>query len=275
MIISVALTGAVPSHEDNPAVPLTPGEIVKEALACAEAGAASLHLHVRDDRGRPLHRRDLYEEVVGGIRAERPDLIVCVTTSSRVGPDPADRLTGLSLDGDLRPDMASLTLGSTNFPRTPNVNPPDQMVALLERMAERGIRPELEVFELGMVNTLHDLRSRGLIPDPAVVNILLGSMGSAPAFVGDLARIVERVPASAAWAGAGIGVFQRPMIIAATVMGGNVRTGLEDNPAGHGTLPWSNVDAVRFAGEAASLAGRTVATTAEARARFGLRPVPA
>jgi uncharacterized protein (DUF849 family) len=270
MIVNVALTGAVPSKRENERVPLTPSEIVEDAVAVAEAGAAVVHVHVRDDDGSPVHRRDLYEEAIGGIRQKVPGMIVCVTTSSRVDADPSRRMTGLELEAEVRPDMASLTLGSFNFPKVPSVNPPDQMVALLEKMAERGIKPELEVFELGMVNTLHALRDRGLIPDPPVVNVLLGSLGSAPAFVGDLGRIVERLPDDAEWAAAGIGMYQRPMVIAAAIMDGNVRTGLEDNPRGDGTTPWTNVDAVGVAVAAAELAGRPIADFEEARRRFGI-----
>jgi 3-keto-5-aminohexanoate cleavage enzyme len=273
MVINVALTGAVPDKGVNPQVPMTPEEIAADAVACSRAGASVAHIHVRDDAGAPTHRRDLYERAIGPIREESPDLVVCVTTSSRVDPDPAARMTGLELDGELRPDMASLTLGSFNFPNSVSANPPKTIVALLERMAERGIRPELEVFELGMVNTLHALIERGLVPDPPVVNILLGSLGSAPAFVGDLGRFVERLPAGTEWAAAGIGMYQRPMTIAAAVMDGNVRTGLEDNPKGDGRSSWGNVDAVRVATAAAELAGRDVASPSDARARFGLASV--
>jgi uncharacterized protein (DUF849 family) len=277
MVITVAPTGAVPSKTDNEAVPLTPAEIVRDCIDCIDAGAAVLHVHVRDGAGAPVHRRDLYELVISGIREVRPDAVICVTTSSRVDADLDARMIALDLARDLAPDMASLTLGSTNFPSRPNVNPPDQILALLDRMCERNIRPELEVFELGMANTLHHLRHRGVLPDPTVVNVLLGSLGSAPAFIGDLAAIVQRLPADAEWAAAGIGIFQRPMVIAAAVMGGNVRTGLEDSPRGSsvvapGTRACTNVDAVRFAVEAARLAGRTIATTEETRKRFGLRP---
>jgi 3-keto-5-aminohexanoate cleavage enzyme len=272
MVVNAALTGAVPDKTDNARVPIEPAEIVADALACAEAGASVVHVHVRDEAGAPSHRRDLYERTVGPIREGAPELPLCLTTSSRVDPDPAARMTGLELDGDLRPEMASLTLGSFNFPRSVSNNPPDAIVALLERMAELGVRPEFEVFELGMVNTLQVLAERGLVPDPPVVNILLGSLGSAPAFVGDLARIVERLPAATEWAAAGIGIYQRPMTIAAAIMDGNVRTGLEDNPRGDGSPGWSNVEAVRAATEAAALAGRPVASAAETRARFGLGP---
>ena len=275
MIINVALTGAVASRRDNAQLPLTPKEIIADVLACAAAGASVFHLHMRDDAGAPVHSKELYEATFGGIRAVAPSLVLCATTSSRVDRDPRARMLSLSLDPALRPDMASLTLGSFNFPRSVSNNPPESIVELLETMREHGVRPELEVFELGMINTLWALRERGLIPDPPVVNILLGSMGSAPAFVGDLAHMVERLPPGSEWAAAGIGMYQRPMTIAAAIMNGNVRTGLEDNPRGDGNAQWSNVHAVRLAVEAARLAGRSIATPDEARARFGLRAVPA
>ncbi len=272
MIVNVALTGAVPSKADNPRVPITPEEIAADAIACAEAGAAVVHLHVRDEEGAPVHRRDLYERAIAPIREEAPEVAICVTTSSRVDPDPAARLVGLELEEALRPELASLTLGSFNFPNSVSANPPKTIVALLERMEELGVRPEFEVFEPGMVNTLHVLAERGLVPEPPVVNVLLGSMGSSPAFVGDLARIVEKLPPGAEWAAAGVGVFQRSMTIAAAIMDGNVRTGLEDNPHGDGVGHWGNVDAVLLAAEAAKLAGRPLASPAEARRRFGLPP---
>jgi 3-keto-5-aminohexanoate cleavage enzyme len=271
MIVNVAPTGAVPSKTDNPSLPLTPDEIAADVLACAQAGASVFHLHMRDEAGSPVHDRGRYERTIALIREHRPELVLGVTSSSRVGSDPAARMTGLEVATDLRPEFASLSLGSFNFPRSVSVNPPAQIRALLGRMNELGIRPEFEVFELGMINTLWQLIDEGLVPDPPVVNILLGSLGSAPAFVGDLARIVERLPPGAHWAAAGIGVFQRPMTIAAAVMGGGVRTGLEDSPTGPG-LPWSNVAAVRLAVDAAALAGRTVATPGEVRTRYGLRP---
>jgi uncharacterized protein (DUF849 family) len=272
MIVNVALTGAVPSKADNPLVPISPEEIAADAIACAEAGAAVVHLHVRDEEGAPVHRRDLYERAIAPIREEAPEVAICVTTSSRVDPDPAARMVGLELEAALRPELASLTLGSFNFPNSVSANPPKTIVALLERMGELGVRPEFEVFEPGMVNTLHVLAERGLVPEPPVVNILLGSMGSSPAFVGDLARIVEKLPPEAEWAAAGVGVFQRPMTIAAAIMDGNVRTGLEDNPRGDGSGNWGNVDAVALAAAAAKLAGRPLAPPAEARRRFGLPP---
>lgn len=270
MMINVALTGAVASKCTNPAVPETPEEIAADAIACADAGAAIVHLHVRDEEGRQVHRADLYERAIGAIRAAVPDLVICGTTTGRDGSPVAQRRCVLDLPADLRPDMASLTLGSFNFPTVASVNPPDVISGLLEAMAEQGVVPELEVFELGMVNTMRVLQERGLIGAHPYVNVLLGSLGSAPAFVQDLGHIVERLPAGTEWAAAGIGVFQRAMVLVAAAAGGNVRTGLEDAPTDLDGSPSTNVAAVRLAVAAAELAGRAVASPAEARRRLGL-----
>jgi uncharacterized protein (DUF849 family) len=270
MAITVALTGAVPMRDRFPSLPVTPEEIGHAADKCSIAGAAAVHVHVRDESGAPVHRRDLYEATYAAIRDLAPELIVCTTTSSRVGGGIEQRTLGMDVDPSLRPELASLSLGSFNFPRTVSHNPPDEIVALLERMGELGIRPEFEVFELGMISTLHALIERGLVPGPPIVNLLLGNAGSAPAHLGDLATMVERLPANTEWAVAGIGAYQRPLTLLAATVGGNVRTGMEDNPRGDGTAGWSNSDATAFAVDAASIAGRRTATSAEMRARFGL-----
>jgi uncharacterized protein (DUF849 family) len=179
-------------------------------------------------------------------------------------------MTALNLDPDCLPDMASLTLGSFNFPNTVSYNPPDVIEALLGKMKDTGVKPELEVFELGMVNTARVLMKRGLIESNPYFNILLGSMGAAPAFIGDLARIVDQLPEGSEWAAAGIGMFQKTMVVAGAAMGGNVRTGLEDSPRPTGGSG-SNAEAVRHAVAAANLVGREVASPQETRTRLGLR----
>lgn len=270
MIINVALTGAVPSKSDTPELPITPEEVIDDIFRCADAGASIFHVHIRDEEGLPVQRAESYEEIFGTVRAKMPELVLCATTSGRVDPDPRARMTALDLDEEVRPEMASLTLGSFNFPRVVSFNPPETIEALLARMKEQGVKPELEVFELGMINTARVLIKKGLIGERPYFNILLGSMGAAPAFVGDLARIVERLPEGSEWAAAGVGVFQRTMVVAGAVMGGNVRTGLEDNPRLPEDPPASNEKAVRFAAEAARLVGRGVATPSETRDRLGL-----
>lgn len=270
LIVNVAVTGAVPTKADNPDLPCSPGEIAASVLACADAGASVFHLHVRDEAGAPVHRRDLYERTIAGIREVRTDLVLGVTTSSRVGAAFDDRTIGLDLSNDLRPDYASLTLGSFNFPRVVSHNPPDQIRRLLDHMIARGIRPEFEIFEPGMIDLLWRFLDEGLVEGVPVVNLLLGSFGATPAFVRDLVHLVDRLPPGTEWAAAGIGVFQRPMTIAAAVMGGNVRTGLEDAPRPPDDRPWTNADAVRLAAAAADVAGRSVATPDEVRVRYGL-----
>lgn len=270
LIINAAITGAVPTKPNNPHVPVTPDEIVRDALACADAGASMVHIHVRDERQHQVHDRELYERSIGPIKRARPDLIVCVTTSGRVETDIVARMTGLDLDQPFLPHMASLTLGSFNFPRSVSLNAPETIRALLIRMKERGIKPELEVFEPGMVNTAFGYMDENLIEDPPYFNILLGSMGSAPAFVGTLSHIVDRLPHGSEWAAAGIGIFQEPMVVAGVVMGGNVRTGLEDSPKNREGAPKTNVEAVEFAVKAAELVGRDIASPTEARMRLGL-----
>jgi uncharacterized protein (DUF849 family) len=270
LIINVALTGAVPTKRDTPALPVTPEEIIDDIFVCAEAGASIFHVHIRDEQGQPVQRAEAYEEIFGTVRAKMPELILCGTTSGRVDPDPNARMTVMDLDEEVRPEMASLTLGSFNFPRVVSYNPPETIEALLTRMQERGVKPELEVFELGMINTARVLMKRGLIDDHPYFNILLGSMGAAPAFVGDLAHIVERLPEGSQWAAAGIGVFQPTMVVAGVLMGGNVRTGLEDSPRSTDDQPATNERAVRFAVDSARLLERAVATPNQARERLGL-----
>lgn len=271
MMINVALTGSVPRKKDTPALPVTPSEIIADAVVCADAGAAIVHIHVRDDQGRPVHDRARYREVVYGIREQRPELIICLTTSGRVAGDAESRFIPLDLGADCTPDMASCSLGSFNFATSVSHNPPKMIDRLLAGMLEAGIKPELEVFEQGMVNSAHSLLERGLLKPPLYVNVLLGSMGSAPAFAADLAHIVDRLPAGTTWAGAGIGVFQKPVVALAAAMGGNVRIGLEDAPRAIDGTPNTNLGALQHAVAQAQILDRRVAGVATARAWLGLQ----
>ena len=161
LIVNVALTGMVPSKEDNPGVPVTPDEIAEDAAVCAEAGATIVHLHARDAEGRPTYRAEVYAEIVAKVRERCPEVIVCVSTSGRVFKTLEERAEVLDLDDDVKPDLASLTLGSLNFPTQASVNEPEMIRALAERMAERGIVPELEVFDLGHGRLRHAISSSG------------------------------------------------------------------------------------------------------------------
>lgn len=276
LIVNAALTGMVPSRADNADVPLTPEEIAADAERCVRAGASVVHLHARDDDGSATYRAEVYAEIVAKVRERCPDVVVCVSTSGRVHKTFEERSEVLDLDGHLKPDMASLTLGSLNFPRQASVNEPEMIRRLAERMAERGIVPELEVFDVGMLDTAVYLVQRGVLRPPLYVNLLLGSLGTLSATPFNLALLTEKLPPGATWAAAGIGRFQFSMNALAIAMGGHVRVGLEDNlwldvekkrPATNRTL-------VERLVRVATAMERAIATPAQAREIIGLRPRP-
>ena len=272
LIINAAITGIVPRRADVPHVPVTPEQIIDDAVACVDAGAAIVHLHAREADESPAWEREVYEDFIPAIRALRPDAVICVSTSGRDVADLERRADVLDLTGDAKPDMASLTLGSLNSRREAIVNAPDTIVALAERMRERGIRPELEVFDSGMAYLAHELLDRGVLETPLYANLLLGSPNTAPATAGDLAHLVAALPAGTTWAAGGIGAFQLPMNAIALFMGGHVRTGLEDNPAmdADRRRPATNAGLVTRLAELARIADRRVATPAEVREVLGL-----
>lgn len=276
LIINVALTGMVPVPERAPHVPIAASRILEEVERCAALGAVAFHVHARDGDGRPEWRRQAYEPIVAGIREIDPDLVVCVTTSGRVEPAIDRRADVLALEGSARADMASLTLGSNNFRDSASVNPPEVIAALAERMSERGIRPELEVFEVGMLRHGSELARRGLIPEPAYVNILLGGPGTAPMTAPALAAFLADMPAGWRWALAGIGRHQLDANLLALPLGGHVRVGLEDNIWFDRARdqPASNPALVERVVALAELAERPLATPQQARALLGLGPGP-
>ncbi len=229
LIINLCPTGMVPTRAQTPHVPLTPEEVAADARRCFDLGVSIIHVHPRDAAGAPTQSVDRAGEFLAAIRRAVPDIVLCATTSGRVVPDLEPRAAVLDIDGPARPEMASLTLGSMNFPKQPSINAPDTIQGLAERMAERGIVPEWEIFELGMIDFAHYLRGHGLLRDPVYANILLGSLGTLSATPHNLALAVERLPPGAVWAGAGIGRFQFQVNTLAIAMGGHVRVGLEDN----------------------------------------------
>ena len=262
----------VPTKADNAAVPVTPEEIAADAERCVQAGASIVHLHARDGEGRPTYRADVYAEIVGRVRERCPDVIVCVSTSGRVFKTLEERAAVLDLDGDLKPELASLTLGSLNFPTQASVTEPQMIVALAERMLEHGIVPELEVFDLGMVDYARYLVDRGFLPPPLYFNLLLGSLGTLSASPLNLGLLVEALPARSTWAGAGIGRFQLAVNAMAIAAGGHTRVGLEDNLwlDTDKTRPATNVALVERLVTIAHACERDVASPGEARAIIGL-----
>ncbi|MGD2080654.1 MAG: 3-keto-5-aminohexanoate cleavage protein [Nitrospirota bacterium] len=272
LIINAALSGVVPGKRDTPFVPVTVEEVVGDALRCVSAGASILHIHARDDEGAPTHRAGVFARIIEGIRRESPEAVICATTSGRTYGDFHKRSEVLDLDGAAKPDMASLTLGSLNFPDQASVNSPETIRKLAEKMAARGIRPELEVFDPGMVNTAKYLCERGYLSPPLYFNVILGSVYSTQAKVSDLSYLVNELPPGALWAGGGIGVFQLPVNAASIVMGGHVRVGIEDciwYDSAKRELTTNERSIGRLVRIAAEL-GREIATPEEARGMLGL-----
>lgn len=272
LVINAALTGMVARRDRVPHVPLTEDEIVEDAERCFAAGATVVHLHARDADGRPDWRRDAYGRMIPEIRRRCPGIVVCATTSGRDVADVDRRGDVLRLEGDARPDMASLTLGSLNFHTGPSVNAIDTIEELARRMAAAGIRPELEVFDLGMAHLAHRLLARGLVEPPLYANLMLGFPNCVPADARSLVALADALPPATSWAAAGLGSFQLPANTLAIAMGGHVRAGLEDNPwmDADGELGATNEALVRRVAELAALAGRRLASPAEARAVLGL-----
>ena len=194
LIINLAPTGMVPTKEITPHVPLSCEEILDQVASCHEAGVSVVHVHARDPEGRPTHRAEHFAPIVEGIREIDPELVVCVTCSGRFVSDVASRAEVLGLDGDARPDMASLTLGSNNFPSQASVNGPLEIRELAEAMKERGVKPELEAFEPGMVAFAARLVAEGVLEPPCYLNILLGNLGTAPLSPGMLGAFLASCP---------------------------------------------------------------------------------
>lgn len=269
MIITVALTGAVPDRKKFLQLPVTPEQIAEHALLCAELGATTVHLHMRDQDGKQTQDLERLAETIGLIRKENRKLVICATTTSRGATSIEERLTPLRLPKNLLPDMVSLTLGSYNTPTGINANPASEIELLLEEMAKVGVSPELEIFEPGMLYFWEHLSEKAKAPRAAIANILLGVQGASAASAKSLVDIVSLLPESLEWAVAGIGHFQKPMVALGAAMGGHVRVGMEDDPRGDHEN-WSNMDSVKRATRFAEVLGRNVASPDQARAALGL-----
>jgi 3-keto-5-aminohexanoate cleavage enzyme len=225
LIIKLAPTGMIPTKKDTIHVPITPDEISEDAYKAYRLGVSVIHVHARDDLGRPTHEKIYFKNIIEKIKEKCPDMIICATTSGRITPQVEHRSEVL----DLMPEMASLTMGSLNFPNYASVNSLQTIRDLAKAMKERDILPELEVFESGFINTSKYLASKGELKEPLHFNLLLGSLGSIPAKLRDLVYLVESLPPGSTWSATGIGRYQNRINAAAILMGGHVRVGIEDS----------------------------------------------
>jgi uncharacterized protein (DUF849 family) len=229
-LLNFTPTGLIPTKEMTPNVPVQPDEIVEQVLEAAELGANMVHLHARDkNTGKASHSKQLYVEIIRGIRKRNKDLVICVSTSGRFCSEFEKRSEVLDLKGDAKPDMASLTLSSLNFNKQASVNSPDMIQKLAGKMLENNIKPELEAFDLGMINYAKYLIHKKLIKPPYYFNLILGNIACAQANMLSLGLMANELPENSLWSAGGVGDFQLKVNAMALVAGGGVRVGLEDN----------------------------------------------
>lgn len=225
VIINFTPTGMIPQKRDVPGVPISAQEIVEQVHEAFGIGITMVHVHARKANGVPSSRAEDYAPIVEGIRRYCPGLVICTSLSGRNVSEPAARAEVLSL----LPDMASLTLSSLNFVQSASVNSPDTIMELARRIDDAGARPELEVFDTGMVNYLGYLVRKGLIRSPFYVNVLLGNIAGAQLNAAHLAAMERDLPDGAIVALAGLGRHQLDAHLVAMGLGWGVRVGLEDN----------------------------------------------
>ena len=270
VVVTVAPTGPLTTREQHPRVPLTPAEIGVAVAEAAEAGAAVAHIHARDEEGKPTADPAVYAAIAAEIRA-RCDIVVQASTGVGLTVPCEERVEILrGEEVDVR--MATLNPASMTFGTGTFSNPPWFVEALARRMLERGIRPELEVYDLGHVGLCLDLVERGLVPEPLQFSFVMGVRGGMPGDPALLPMLRSMLPAAAVWQAIGIGRTQLPLSLAALALGGNVRVGFEDNVyIRRGELAESNAQFVRRAVAMVHAAGRAVATPDDVRARLETR----
>ena len=268
-IITVAITGAVPRKKDNPAVPVTPAEQIESTQEAFEAGASLVHIHVREKDESSSSDPVLFAEVQEGVRKHCPGMIVQFSTGGR-GRDMSERGSMLHLD----PEMASLATGSVNFPTSVYSNPPDFVEDLARTMRDRGIKPEIEIFDLAMLYNAARLVDKGLLEAPAHVQFVLGIPNAMPArraILDFLLSELDDVLPGATWTAAGVARHQFEVNKWCLQLGGHCRTGLEDNiKFDRDRLAASNAELVARITEVCGEYGRHPASPAEARELLGI-----
>jgi 3-keto-5-aminohexanoate cleavage enzyme len=269
-IITAAVTGSRPTKAMNPAVPYTPAEIAQAAVECYRAGAAIAHIHVRDpETGKPDFRIELFQEVMDRI-GEECDIIINLTTSGLFlsGPNLIEkRLQPVTL----RPEICSLDLGSMNFADAVFLNPPEWGETAAKRMLEHGVKPEIEVFDVGHIRQARSLIAEGLVEAPPLFQLCMGVKWGIEATAENLLFMKSKLPADAHWSVLGVGRAQLAMIALGILMDGNIRVGLEDNLyLRRGVLAESNAQLVELAADLVRTLGREAATPNEARQILGI-----
>lgn len=269
LIITACICGAEVTKEHNPAVPYTVEEMVREAKSAYDAGASLLHIHVREDDGTPTQSKDRFEVILNAIRKECPDAILQVSTGGAVGMTNDERLQPLLL----KPEMATLDCGTCNFGGDEIfVNTENMIIDFVERMNAIDCKPEIEVFDKGMIDMAKRLNKKGYIKAPMHFDFVLGVNGGMTGEARDLVFMAESIPEGSTWTVAGVGRYEFPLAAIAITMGGHVRVGFEDNVYLEKGVPAaSNGEMVAKVARLAKELGRGVATPAEAREILGLK----
>jgi 3-keto-5-aminohexanoate cleavage enzyme len=261
LIITAAVTGSLPTKKKTPHVPILPGEIAETGVRCERAGAAVIHVHARNPGDEsPSTDFRIFKEIYEGLR-ERTNLIIQISTGGRAGMAYEQRSDRLAL----RPEMASLTTGSVNFPDSVYANSPELIERLARDMKTYGIKPEMEIFDVSMIANAVALAEKGLADPPLHFDFVMGLKGAIPATIENLVHLKNNLPTGATWTAAGIGPAQLVMNTHAILMGGHVRIGLEDNIYFRKDELAPNERFVERMVKLAAEFGRPVATPDEAR----------
>jgi 3-keto-5-aminohexanoate cleavage enzyme len=265
MVITAAMVGAETTREQTPYLPITAEEIAEDAVKCREAGAAMVHLHVRTSDGKPSQDAELFRAAIRAIR-KRTDVLIQTSTGGAVGMSVDERCGPLTLTGSDRPDMATLTTGTVNFGQDVFWNPRPLVRDIAKRIRALGLKPEIECFDVGMIDEASILAKEGLVDLPAHYDFVLGVPGALTARVDALEFMIKSLPEGSTWTVAAVGRHQLPFVELAAERGGNARVGLEDNVyVSKGVLAKGNWELVAEAAKRAKAKGRTLATPEEAR----------
>ncbi|WP_287809568.1 3-keto-5-aminohexanoate cleavage protein [Kosmotoga sp.] len=267
LIITAAVTGAEVTKKQQPNLPITPDEIAEEAYRCYLSGASIVHVHARDPEGKPTQSLEIYREIKEKIEA-KCNIIVQPSTGGAVWHTVEERIQPLYLN----PEMATLSTGTCNFGKDIFANPEEYIERFALEMKKRGIKPEIEVFERGMIENALRLVKKGILEPPLHFDFVMGVPGAIPGNIQDLVYLVNCIPPGSTWSVAGIGRYELPLAVHAIAMGGHVRVGFEDNIYYRkGELAKSNAQLVERIVRIAKELGREIATPDEAREILGIR----
>jgi len=285
IIITCAVTGSGDAAGKHPQLPKTPEEIANAAIEAAQAGAAVAHIHVRDpETGHAGRKFEWYEEVVERVRASSTDVIINLTAGmgGDYVPHPEDPGTGgpgtdmatpterLAHVVKLLPEICTLDVGTQNYANSAYVSTPEMLREMAKKIQTCGVKPEIEVFELGHVWFAKQLLKEGLLDAPPLFQLCMGIPWTAEANTENMLALRNMLPENAIWAGFGIARMQMPMVAQAMILGGNVRVGLEDNLYLEKGVLASNGQLVERAGQIVERLGGRVLNPTEARKKLGL-----